>query len=78
MHTIPGREVRDVERKSGEIANSSVHQLTKMGLVLAERVMERERTNKKGMYSADAPEVETIRRGKAHKRIEFVVKARVQ
>lgn len=75
MHTIPGREVRDVESKSGEIANSSVHQLTKMGLVLAERVMGRERTSKNWMYSADAPEVESISRGKAHKRIEFVVKA---
>ena len=62
---IPGREVRDAERKSGEIANSSVHQLTEMGLVLDERVMERKRTSKNRMYSADAPVVYSISRDKA-------------
>ena len=43
-------------------------------LELAERVMAQERTNKNKVYSAHAPEVECISKGKVHKRYEFGVK----
>ena len=67
--TFLGRVVRDVERKTGKIANSCVQQL-------AEPVLDQERTGKNEVYSVHAPDVDCISKGTAHKRYEFGVKAK--
>ena len=78
MRTILGQVVRDVERKVDQIANPRVQQLVESHLEselgLAKRVMAQERTSKNKVYSAHAPEVECISKGKVHKRYEFGVK----
>ena len=78
LHTILGRVARDVERKIDQIANPCVQQLAESHLEseleLAKRVMTQERTSKNKVYSAHAPEVECISKGKVHKRYEFGVK----
>ncbi len=75
LRTILARVVRDVGRKTGKIANPSVQQLMKMGLVSeqAKRVLALERTSRKTVYSVHALGQERIK-GKAHKRYEFGVK----
>ena len=81
LRTILGRVVRDVKRKADLIENSCVQQQAEEYLAseleLAKRVMEQERTSKNKVYSAHAPEVECISKGKAHKRYEFGVKVGV-
>ena len=78
LRTILGRVARDVERKIDQIANPCVQQLAESHLEseleLAKRVMTQERTSKNKVYSAHAPEVECISKGKVHKRYEFGVK----
>ncbi len=78
LRTILGRVARDVERKVAQIANPRVQQLAESHLEseleLAKRVMAQERTSKNKVYSAHAPEVECISKGKVHKRYEFGVK----
>ncbi len=77
LRTIFGRVVRDVERKVDQIANPRVQQLAESHLKLAKRVMAQEKTSKNKVYSANAPEVECISKGKVHKRYEFGVKVGV-
>ena len=74
MRTILGRVARDVERKIDQIANPCVQQLAESELELAKRVMTQERSSKNKVYSAHAPEVECISKGKVHKCYEFGVK----
>ena len=81
MRTILSRVVRDVARKAGQTVNPYVQQLTESALAseldLAKRVIDQERTSKNKVYSAHAPEVECINRGKVHKRYEIGVKVGV-
>jgi len=73
LKTILGRLVRDIERKSGKIADEALHEL----LALAHRLLEQQRDSKNKLYSVHAPEVECIAKGKAHKRYEFGCKASI-
>ena len=77
-HNLVQGVVHDVERKAGKIANPCVQQLAgshlESELELAKRVMTQERNRKNKVYSAHAPEVECISKGKVHKRYEFGVK----
>lgn len=81
LHTILGRVVRDVERKVVQMADSGVQQRAESylesELELAKRVMKQEKISKNKVYSAHAPEVECIGKGKVHKRYEFGVKVGV-
>ena len=61
-----GRVIRDIERKCKEPAP----QLATM-LVRAKRIFTQKRDDKNKLYSMQAPEVECIAKGKAHKKYEF-------
>ena len=77
LRTILGRVVRDVERKAGEIADTTSARrkaALEQDLELSKRVMVQKRNSKNKVYSAQAPEVECISKGKPHKRYEFGVK----
>ena len=76
LRTILGRVVRDVERKAGGVAAPSARLKADLEqeIELSKRVMVQERSSKNKVYSAQAPEVECISKGKAHKRYEFGVK----
>jgi len=72
LHTLLGRVVRDIGRKAIEID----YQL-KEYLERAEKLLNQTQKSKNKLYSIDAPEVECISKGKAHKRYEFGCKVSV-
>ena len=76
LHTILGRVIRDIERKS-QSANQEMDARLSELLKLAKRIFEQKRQDKNKIYSVHAPEVECISKGKAHKRYEFGVKVSV-
>lgn len=72
LKTYLGRVVRDVERKADPNDSQVAHLLALCGRLLSQR-----RDSKNKLYSIDAPEVECIAKGKAHKRYEFGCKVGV-
>jgi IS5 family transposase len=66
LKTYLGRLIRDIERK---MINAN-DELSTM-LDRAKRIHAQQRKDKGKLYSLDAPEVECISKGKAHKRYEF-------
>lgn len=64
-----GRVYRDISRKADEFDPELCHYLH-----LSYRLLKQEKDSKDKLYSIDAPEVECISKGKAHKRYEFGVK----
>ncbi len=75
LRTYLGRVVRDIERKvagSGEPQSVFSEPLT-----LARRILNQRRQDKNKVYSINAPEVECISKGKAHKKYEFGCKVSV-
>jgi IS5 family transposase len=72
LHTLLGRVVRDINRKTSEIDPELNEYLNR-----AERLLSQTQKSKNKLYSIDAPEVECISKGKAHKRYEFGCKVSV-
>lgn len=72
LHTLLGRVVRDIERKAIEIDPK-----LQLYLQRAEKLLNQTQKSKDKLYSIDAPEVECISKGKAHKRYEFGCKVSV-
>lgn len=72
LRTLLGRVVRDIGRKAIEIDP----QLREF-LQRAEKLLSQTKKSKNKLYSIDAPEVECISKGKAHKRYEFGCKVSV-
>jgi len=70
LRTYLGRVIRDIERK----ADSEQRQRLARLLTLAKRIHQQQRKDHGKVYSVQAPEVECIAKGKAHKRYEFGVK----
>jgi len=66
LKTYLGRLIRDIERK----VTSPDDQLAAM-LERTKRIHAQKRNDNNKLYSLDAPEVECISKGKAHKRYEF-------
>jgi IS5 family transposase len=66
LKTYLGRLIRDIERKMSHTDNELVTMLGRAGRIHAQK-----RKDKGKLYSLDAPEVECISKGKAHKRYEF-------
>jgi IS5 family transposase len=75
LKTYLGRVVRDIERKINN--NPALSALFDADLCKARRLLTQQRNSKNKLYSIDAPEVECISKGKAHKRYEFGVKVGV-
>jgi len=73
LKTLLGRVVRDIARKAGTAIDEEL--ATFLGR--AQRLLEQTKTSKGKLYSIDAPEVECISKGKAHKRYEFGCKVSV-
>ena len=67
-----GRVVRDIRRRAGKIDEQ-----LNIFLARADRLLEQRIDSKNKLYSIDAPEVECISKGKAHKRYEFGCKVSV-
>jgi IS5 family transposase len=67
-----GRVVRDIRRKAKVLEGD-----LKTFIERAERLLEQSRESHGKLYSIDAPEVECISKGKAHKRYEFGCKVSV-
>lgn len=72
IRTLLGRVVRDIGRKTVEIDPHLQEFLNR-----AEKLLAQQRKSKNKLYSIDAPEVECISKGKAHKQYEFGCKASV-
>lgn len=72
LHTLLGRVVRDIARKTIH-TDPQLHDY----LQRADRLLSQTRKSKEKLYSIDAPEVECISKGKAHKRYEFGCKVSV-
>lgn len=72
LHTLLGRVVRDIKRKAIEIDPPLQDYLNR-----AEKLLGQTQKSKNKLYSIDAPEVECISKGKAHKRYEFGCKVSV-
>jgi IS5 family transposase len=72
LHTLLGRVVRDIRRKAEMIDDE-----LKTYLDRADQLLSQRRDSKNKLYSIDAPEVECISKGKAHKRYEFGCKVSV-
>ena len=72
LRTLLGRVVRDIGRKAVEI-DPQLHEY----LERAEKLLSQTQKSKNKLYSIDAPEVECISKGKAHKRYEFGCKVSV-
>lgn len=72
LHTLLGRVVRDIGRKAVEIDPQLQEYLER-----AEKLLSQTKKSKNKLYSIDAPEVECISKGKAHKRYEFGCKVSV-
>jgi IS5 family transposase len=67
-----GRLVRDIRRKATPLDDD-----LKLYIERAERLLAQTRESQNKLYSIDAPEVECISKGKAHKRYEFGCKVSV-
>lgn len=76
LHTILGRVIRDIERKSQSLGQP-LDPIMRVLLERAKRIHSQKRHDKNKLYSMHAPEVECISKGKAHKRYEFGVKVSV-
>ena len=72
LRTLLGRVVRDIGRKTTEIDPQLQEYLER-----AEKLLSQTKKSKNKLYSIDAPEVECISKGKAHKRYEFGCKVSV-
>jgi IS5 family transposase len=72
LHTLLGRVVRDIERKS-TARDAELAEL----LSRAERLLAQQRQDREKLYSVHAPEVECLAKGKAQKRYEFGCKVSV-
>ena len=72
IKTWLGRIVRDIERKTDDMDGTLA-----MYLERSKRLLSQERHSSHKLYSIDAPEVECISKGKAHKRYEFGCKVAV-
>jgi len=72
LKTLLGRVVRDIRRKE-EVIDKELE----IFLARADRLLSQLRDSKDKLYSIDAPEVECISKGKAHKRYEFGCKVSV-
>ncbi len=72
LRTLLGRVVRDITRKAA-IIDSQLQEF----LNRAEKLLAQQRKSKNKLYSIDAPEVECISKGKAHKPYEFGCKVSV-
>jgi IS5 family transposase len=72
LHTLLGRVVRDIGRKAVEIDPRLQEYLER-----AEKLLNQRQKSKNKLYGIDAPEVECISKGKAHKRYEFGCKVSV-
>ena len=71
LHTLLGRVIRDVRRKSvGRMVDPELAVLMER----AQRIHAQQRHDSKKLYSVHAPEVECISKGKLHQRYEFGVK----
>jgi len=67
-----GRVVRDIHRKAPQMDEELVTYLER-----SDRLLRQQRDSSNKLYSIDAPEVECISKGKAHKRYEFGCKVAV-
>ena len=68
LRTILGRVVRDIERKAGEIADTTSALLKaplEQDMELSKRVMVQKRNSKNKVYSAQAPEGGVHQQGQA-------------
>jgi IS5 family transposase len=72
LGTFLGRIVRDIQRKAVDIDPQLQTYLDR-----AEKLLAQTQKSKNKLYSIDAPEVECISKGKAHKRYEFGCKVSV-
>ena len=72
LRTFLGRVVRDIQRKAVDIDPQLQTYLDR-----AEKLLAQTQKSKNKLYSIDAPEVECISKGKAHKRYEFGCKVSV-
>jgi IS5 family transposase len=72
LRTLLGRVVRDITRKTMEKDPQLQEFLNR-----AEKLLQQTQKSKNKLYSIDAPEVECISKGKAHKRYEFGCKVNV-
>jgi IS5 family transposase len=72
LHTLLGRVVRDIQRKTTQ------HDAELMELLQrAERLLAQQRQDREKLYSVHAPEVECLAKGKVQKRYEFGCKVSV-
>jgi transposase, IS5 family len=72
LHTLLGRVVRDIERKSPR-RDAALTELLRR----ATRLLAQQRTDREKLYSVHAPEVECLAKGKVQKRYEFGCKVSV-
>ena len=72
LRTWLGREIRDVQRKAGDVGDA-----LKVKLDTAQRLYAQRRDSKNKLYALHAPEVECLAKGKARTPYEFGVKASV-
>ncbi len=72
LKTYLRRLISDISRKADNIAEE-----LKITLQRAEKILTQQRKDKNKLYSMDAPEVECIGKGKAHKKYEFGCKVSV-
>jgi transposase, IS5 family len=72
LYTLLGRVVRDIRRKGQPFDD-----VLETFLQRAEKLLAQTQKSKDKLYSIDAPEVECISKGKAHKRYEFGCKVSV-
>jgi IS5 family transposase len=72
LHTLLGRVVRDIRRKATAVGDPLL-----VFLGRAEKLLAQTQKSSDKLYSIDAPEVECISKGKAHKRYEFGCKVSV-
>jgi len=72
LKTLLGRVVRDIKRKADTVDDELATYLGRASTLLSQHTK-----SKNKLYSIDAPEVECISKGKAHKRYEFGCKVSV-
>jgi transposase, IS5 family len=72
LHTLMGRVVRDIGRKIAVMDDKLATFMER-----AQKLLTQTQQSKEKIYSIDAPEVECISKGKAHKRYEFGCKVSV-
>ena len=72
LHTLLGRVVRDIERKTCD-RDAALGEL----LTRARRLLAQQRQDREKLYSVHAPEVECLAKGKVQKRYEFGCKVSV-